>query len=448
MLDILLINPGFFSPSEMNERSVKYREWIQGGNMYVYPYEPPLGLASLAASLKSRTFNVDLLDAQGLLLTDAEIIKYIKQHPARHIGITAMTSTLNPGLSIARLIKKKFPSIKIIFGGVHPTIDPFTLIKNPIVDYIVRGEGEITLRMLLSGTPPNKIPGVCFHSNNGKDLIHDKAPVIRHLNEIPFPDYDCFPIEKYIDYNKKLRGIRGISMLVSRGCPYRCSFCAVKETMAVGWRIHSPELVVDQMEDLKDRFGVQGIWFKDSVLNLKREWMLEFIEEMLRRDLRMEWQFNTRVDLVREDELKLAKKAGCVQVDFGIEAGSARMLQKLKKNIAIEQIEEAVSLAKKYVKVAGFFMIGIPGETREEISATFKLAKRLQLDKSCWSIFTPLPGSELYNELVLEKRVQPSEQLLKMLHFTMIQESYCEVPANELKELYNKINSYFYTQSN
>jgi radical SAM superfamily enzyme YgiQ (UPF0313 family) len=212
--------------------------------------------------------------------------------------------------------------------------------------------------------------------------------------------------------------------------------------MGTRYRIKAPRKVVDEMEFLRDNFNVDGIWFKDSILNLKGTWIQEFCTEIKRRNLNMLWQCNTRVDLVNEDEIRLMAQCGLIQLDLGIESGSIRSLKVLKKGYTIEQIQKAVTVARKYVKVAGFFMIGIPGETESDIDETFKLARSLKLDRYSFSIFIPLPGSELYDRLSSGGKID-RENDLKDLHFTLCRKSFCEVSPERLRERYLQINEYF-----
>ncbi|HEX3023607.1 MAG TPA: radical SAM protein [Chitinophagaceae bacterium] len=144
------------------------------------------------------------------------------------------------------------------------------------------------------------------------------------------------------------------------------------------------------------------------------------------------------------DQLLLMKSAGLTQIDLGIETGSVKSLEKLKKKITIPQIKQKVALAKDYVKVFGFFMIGIPGENETDVYDTFQLAKDLKLDRSTWSIYSPLPGSILYDELVMQGKIDSQKISFEDIHFTKTFEGICDIPAKRLSEIYNEINDFFY----
>ena len=446
-MKILLINPAFYDGKEFRNRFDDYIDWIKGGNLYVAPFEPPIGLAFLTAHLKERGHEVTLLDMQGLVMDSEELVKRIAANVPDLIGITAMTPTVPEALRVAELARLVAPQAKVVLGGVHPTLDPAGVLANENVDYVIRGEGEHALAELAaaleSGRSPERIAGVSYKAG-GELVIKGKAPLISDLDSLPIPDYEAFPTERYIEHNRYLRSIRGISMIVSRGCPFQCTFCAVHQTMGRNWRIKSPQRVVDELVTLQKRHQLEGVWFKDSIFNLDRHWVREFCRLMIEQKVEIAWQALTRVDLIDEEELQLMKRAGLTQLDLGIETGSPRSLKRLKKGITVEKIKEKVSLAKKYVKVFGFFMIGIPGEDEIDVNQTFELAKDLDLDRWTWSIYSPLPGSALYEELIAEGKIEPYRLDYHQVHFTEAYAGICDIRPARLKELYREINEYFY----
>lgn len=438
MTDLLLINPYLFPPEKLRERYGKHLPWIRGGNMYVHPFEPPLGLASLIAYVKVRGASCRLVDMQGEGMGLQELKEVLLRERPALVGITAMSPTIKQSLEVAALVKETLTETKVILGGVHPTVEPETLLEDRRIDFLVRGEGEKALMQILlaernGGLAPEDEPS----GEKTAKLI--EVPPVSHLDELPMPDYSSLPVQVYSEYNQHLRGMKAISMLVSRGCPFHCSFCAVKATMGRRWRAKDPKKVVEEMAHLKEAYGLEGIWFKDSIFNLNPSWTRQFCHALKEKGLNISWQCNTRVDLLREDELRLMKEAGLEQIDLGIEAGTTKSLQTLRKGITPEQIIEAVKVAKRYVKVAGFFMIGIPGEKREDIEATYSLARSLKLDKCSFSLFIPLPGSELYDRLKAQRKIGEDE--LELAHFTRARRSYCDLSLEELQSTYDRINA-------
>ncbi len=411
-MKIALINPAFYDGKEFRNRFDDYLDWIKGGNLYVAPFEPPIGLAFLTSYLKEQGHEVSLLDMQGLLMDSEELA----------IRIAAEAPDLT-------------------------TLDPAGVLADYNVDYVIRGEGEHALAELAaaleSGRSTEQIEGVSYKVD-GALVIKGKAQLISDLDSLPMPDYEAFPTERYIEHNRHLRSVRGISMIVSRGCPFQCTFCAVHQTMGRKWRIKSPQRVVDELVTLKERHRLEGVWFKDSIFNLDRKWVREFCRLMIEQRVEIAWQVLTRIDLIYEEELQLMKRAGLTQLDLGIETGSPRSLVRLKKGITVDTIKEQVALAKRHVKVFGFFMIGIPGEDETDVRQTFELAKALDLDRWTWSIYSPLPGSALYDELIAEGKIEPYRLDYHQVHFTEAYAGICDIEPARLKELYREINEHFY----
>ena len=445
-MNILLVNPSFYDGEAFRNRFQDYVEWIRGGNLYVAPFEPPLGLAYLTSYVKARGHAVTLLDMQGLLMDSEALVERLKAERPQLVGITAMTPTLPAALKVARLARAVLPEAHIVLGGVHPTLDPESVLAEPAVDFVVRGEGEEAFARLLEALEGRgalaEVPGLCYRLEGGL-RIAERAPPIADLAGLPPADYDAFPVERYIEHNRVLRGIRGISMIVSRGCPYSCTFCAVQQTMGRKWRFKPAAQVVAEVEALRDAHGIEGVWFKDSIFNLKPSWTREFCDLMIEREVGVQWQALTRINLLDDAELALMKRAGLTQIDLGIESGSPKTLKRLDKRITVEQIKEKVALAKRHVRVFGFFMIGIPGEEEEDVEQTFALARDLDLDRWSWSIYSPLPGSPLYDDLIAEGRIQPFALDHTRVHFTEAYDGICNIPPPRLRQLYHDINDYF-----
>ncbi|MDY6853608.1 MAG: radical SAM protein [Thermodesulfobacteriota bacterium] len=447
MAELILINPSYFPPEKNRDRGQRFIEYIRGGNMYFHPFEPPLGLASLVSYLKPRGYECRLIDMPADELTDKRLQRDLSISSApRFIGITAMTTTMRRALEIAQICKSVFPEVPLVMGGVHPTIRPDAVLSSHAVDFVIRAEGEEAMAMLMASKMKKRtyeIPGLCFKTPDCRVHIAKKTALISDLDTLPLPDYTSFPALSYVGYTQELRGIRAISMLISRGCPYNCSFCAVHQTMGRRSRIKSPKRVSNEMDEVLKLLDLEGIWFKDSIFNLNRDWVKSFCEYRKISPLEGKFQINTRVDLVREDDLARMAEAGLVQIDLGIESGSSKTLKTLRKAISPKQVRKVIKMAKNYVRISGFFMIGVPGETEEDIDMTFRLAQDLELDSASISIFAPLPGSTLYDELASQGKLRGNED---EVHFTEATESYCEVPIQRLKERFFEFNEKFAVQ--
>ena len=446
-MDAVFINPAYFPKDVASQRYDRFAGFIRKGNMYFLPFEPPLGLASLVSYLRGKGLEVRLVDQPGEGLSTAEVAESALHDKPRLVGITSMTPTIKVGLELARAVKARSPATPVVLGGVHPTVSPESLLEQSEVDLVVRGEGEMPLAWLLEGglealaqgrTAPQ---GICYKRDANR-FLSGRAPLISNIEDLPPPDYHAFPVEEYVRYTQELRGMRAISMMVTRGCPYQCAFCAVQETMGRCWRRRKARHASALMDRLVADLRLEGIWFKDSIFNLNTGWTKSFCVARARSPVNAFWQINTRCDLVRQDEIHQMADAGLVQIDLGIESGSERTLNTLNKKITVRDIRRAIEIARERVKVSGFFMIGVPGETEDDIRSSFELARDLALDAYCWSIYTPLPGSSIFECLRQQGRIGPSQDFEK-IHFTEADRSYCEVPIERLKELYYEINEHF-----
>src|SRR6266496_203977 len=223
-MKLVLVNPAFFDGEQFRNRFEAYLDWIRGGNLYVAPFEPPLGLASLAASLKARGHAVTLLDMQGSLMDTPELTRRLAAERPDLVGITAMTPTLPEALRVAKVARAVTPRARVVLGGVHPTLDPDGVLDHGDVDFVVRGEGERPLADLADalerGASLERVDGLC-RREAGRLVVKARAQPVANLDELPSADYGAFPVERYVEHFAHLRGLRGISMIVSRGCPFQ-----------------------------------------------------------------------------------------------------------------------------------------------------------------------------------------------------------------------------------
>lgn len=429
-MKIVFINPPLLSPEEIEERERKYLDWIRKGNMYIKPFEPPFGIAALATWLSRYGYDVKVIDGTGSLLTLTDILSMIEQIKPQILGISTLTPNYPNAVILSKKIREYFPDITLFLGGVHPTIFPIEVLEECDANFVVMGEGEMIVTDLMRSL---KFPPAM----EIRRIVRSSRFLEPEL--IEFPDYNFLPVHNYITYTEKLRRMRALPAIVTRGCPYLCSFCAVGAIMGKMWRPMPAGKAAEKVVEIAEKFSLEGVWFKDSVLNLNSNWIDEFSLSLNTLLPRLRWQMNTRVDLIKENEIEVLAQRGLVQVDLGIEAGTNKSLRVLKKGITVEDVRRSVEILKKYhVKVAGFFMIGIPGEKEEDIWSTVNFARELELDSYSFSIFQPLPGSELFTLLVDKYGGRKIDW--KKLLFTDTDFSWCEVPAQRLKEIYEQIN--------
>lgn len=390
---ILLINPPLFTILSKYKKS-QTNIW------------PPIGLLSVASFLRNKGVEVEFLDLVMLNKPIEELLDKISRLNPQLIGLTCMSTQFPVCVNIARLLKKNF-DIPIAFGGVHPTVEPEEVLSEPCVDFVIRGEGEMSIYNLVSALATNtsldNIKGLGYKDRNGGLIINPLQEPIKDLDRLPLPAYDLLNMERYIKYNQLECGFRAISMIVSRGCIFPCSFCATKAVHGSHVRSRSPARVIKDIKQLTDEYDIEGVWFKDSTFTINREWILKLCKELIKKEVNIKWSCNTRTDKVDLFLLKSMKEAGCQSIWFGVESGSIEILKNLKKPIPIEITKKAFEMCKEIkIEPRAFFMLGSPGERIETIKQTLDLAQELY-KLGCkhihWHIFNPLPGSELYRNL-------------------------------------------------
>jgi anaerobic magnesium-protoporphyrin IX monomethyl ester cyclase len=366
-----------------------------------YP-QPPLGLASLAAVLEKKGFSSEIIDSNALQLSTDNIVKKIIHSDI--IAITAMTPSINIVITLVKKIRESNADAKIVLGGPHPTILPVdTLKKCADIDIIVKGEGEVTISDIADAIendrPIKNINGIAYRSN---DYIQDNPPreMIQDLDSLPFLAYHLLPLKKYKFHPPHGRKSPHMAMLTSRGCPYHCTFCS-KSVFGGVPRYQSAKRVVSEIEYLYEHFAVKEVALYDDTFTLKKERVYEFIHELKERNLDIAWTCEARVNLVTPDLLDVMKKSGCYMVSYGIESGNQQILNSLNKSITIQQIEKAIAATHRSgIESVGYFMIGSPGESPDTIQETIEFAKKLPLDYAQFSIATPFPGTDFYNDYI------------------------------------------------
>ena len=368
--------------------------------------ELPLGLAYIGAVLEKEGFEVEIFD-NYLLNKSIDAIKLeIKRLAPEIVGITCSSNTYQRCVETAKAVKEVLPSCKVVVGGPHPSIMPESMLQHPEIDYVVLGEGELAIVELATGITNGKddaafaqISSIAYR-HNGK-IVKTTQKFIDDLDEIPFPARHLMPMHLY-DRKIKFLNVSPVDYVnVIRGCPYNCTWCNVKELWGKTCRAFGPRRVVEELDHLVNNFGTKGIYFIGDNFTINKKRTIEICKMMKKYKLDLEWVCDTGVDLISRELLKEMKAAGCQTIWFGVESGSPYILEKINRNISLQQAIHAFKLCKEEeIQTAVSFMLGIPGETAKDMKATFKFARKLDPDWCQFNIFIAYPGCDLYQEIL------------------------------------------------
>ncbi len=374
-------------------------------------FYPPLGLLYIASYIKQNTSHkIKILDAQVEKLSYNDIKNKIKKYKPDVVGIYTSTFMLIDALLVARTVKSVDKNIHITIGGPHPTLYPYETVNLQFVDSAVMGEGELTFLELLEKLDKNKplkgISGVVF-KENGQTIINPIRPFIENIDILPFPDRTLVPYKDYFCFLSDEKYTT--TMLTSRGCPYKCTFCY--RSMGNKYRKRSVTNIIKEIEEIK-KLGINDIFFIDDTFTVDKNRIIDLCDEIIRKKLNIKWEVRGRVDNVNYSLLKKMKEAGCTRIGYGIETGNQKTLNILKKGTTIEQVKKIIRDTKEAgILTYGDFMLGSPCETKDDILNTIRFAKKLKLDFAQFTITTPYPGTELF-QMGIKKGIINSEKWL------------------------------------
>lgn len=377
-----------------NPKKDRYGNFSDIGTLY-----PPLGLAYISAVVEKEA-EVKVLDSEAMNYNYDDIKKFVKEFKPDVVGMQAYCTNVNRCYKIAEILKKINKDLKIVLGGAQVTLEPKNTIINKNVDFGVYGEGEIVILNLLRTLKNNKsfkrIKGLIW-KDNGKIMINKPQELIKNLDDLPLPARHLFPMNKYHS-SANLRGKRTLNIMTSRGCPYRCAYCAGSLIFGKTHRYHGAERVIEEIKELKGKYHVDSFQFFDETFTANRKRVMELCEKMIKNKLNLEWSCFTRVNLVDKELLKKMKMAGCYLIFYGTESGSQRLLNLIRKGITLEQSRRAITITHEAgIETWASFMLGLPSETKEESKQTINFAIEIDPTFVQFPITTPFPGTELYD---------------------------------------------------
>ncbi|MFT7250611.1 MAG: anaerobic magnesium-protoporphyrin IX monomethyl ester cyclase [Flavobacterium sp.] len=370
---------------------------------------PPLGTLYAASLLRKNGFNIDLFDT-NLLDTPKSIISKLTANQPNYLVIyddgfnyltkMCLTNMREACFEMIQLAKKY--NCKIIVSSSDAT-DHYEKYIEKGADYIIQGEGEITLSELITHLEENKsvesINGIVY-KNESVIKVNPKRAVLQNLDELPLPAWDLVDINSYKEVWKQSKQEFTLNLATTRGCPYKCNWCA-KPIYGNRYNAHSPEYIVKEIAYLKEQFGVTRFWMCDDIFGLKPNWVQELNVELKTNNLKISYYIQSRVDLLlKEDTIDVLAESGLEEVWVGAESGSQKILDAMDKGTQVEDIYEATHLLQqKNIRVALFLQFGYLTENQEDIKKTIQMVKELKPDNIGISVSYPLPGTKFYDKV-------------------------------------------------
>ena len=403
-MKILLINP-----SLNRERLGSYWRFTTA--------VPPTGLVYLGTVLERDGFDVRIYDQHAQQETNDHLMERVRDWKPDVVGFSALTFVMESVEDAALRIRKEFPRARILVGNIHATYFPKEMLESGIADFVVREEGEEAIlaicRALRDGREPTEVRGTTLWE--GGSIKHNPTPAMIDLESLPYPGWHLLDGYAYVPDPLSLAPLRSktqpLAIQASRGCPFACTFCS-QDTMYKRVRIRPMESVVNEIEYVHHTYGTTVFGFIDAIFPLSARQGHAFADEMIRRGLhrKISWFTETRVDLVSYDLLKHLKEAGLKFVQYGIESGDDHVLTRLMRKKAVaNQARQALRWTRELdILSFGLFVVGMPGETREQILSTIRFAKELDPDIVKFNVAIPFPGSELWERFKHRVDGQPS----------------------------------------
>lgn len=403
-----------------------YKKKLAEGNSM-----PPLGIMYIAAYLKKKGYSVRLLDMAVENMKEQEFFSYISRWSPKIIGMSTYSESWKAQIILCKKIKDKFPNTIIAAGGAFATFCREQMLKESLTDYIFLGEGEFVFgefcdSILRNQGEVKKIKGLCY-VENGEVICNKEYQRINNLDELPFPDRSLINLDKYV---------LPFTISTSRGCPGQCIFCSSKAFWGKQVIMRTAESVFEEILSIYKEYNSNIFYITDDTFTASKKRCLEVCEKLINSGISFVWGCESRADVIDESFLKVLYEAGCHKIQFGMESADNAILKRLKKNVTIEQIENAVACAAKYnMHIQVSYIVGHAFDTKETVEKTISFAKYLS-DKYgarvVCSVNTPFPGTEQFEKREeLGIKVETYEWEKYLLNSPIIQTA--NLSTNELR---------------
>lgn len=394
MCDVLIVNP----PSP--DGHIYIRDMCRWGRKSREKMIWPQSSLAYLAAMVPENMTVRIIDAIAEEMTPDEFRKEIeKEKPKFYVSyVTGTTFAMDAkGIQWA----KEVGATTIAVGTHVSAVPQNTLELIPELDFVIRHEPEMSFRDIidhkLAGQSMDGCTGIAYRDPDGKTVLTPDRPLMKSLDELPIPKQHLLPLDKY---KMPFLGKRYVWVLTNRGCPYSCTYCFEGVVWGKSVRYRSAESIYKELEYLAQH-DVRNVLFLADLFTFDKKGVNELCDLIIERGLKVRWTCNSRVDTIDEQQLIKMKKAGCWLVAFGIESGSQKVLDNVKKDAKVEQAAETIKMCNKHgIKTWGYFIIGLPGENKQTVRETINFAKSIPLDIALFHVAMPYAGTEFYFQAV------------------------------------------------
>jgi len=393
MTDLLLTH-GYFLHEDAKELQI------------MKPY-PPLGILYICSHLRARGFSVDVHDST--FSTQAALYARLKEQPPSVLGVYANLMTRPKVVKI--LAEAKRIGCRTIVGGPEPGAYVEEYLRAG-ADVVVMGEGEITIEellpFLLSGesTGLDDVRGIAFLDRSGQVIRTPPRPQIQELDAQPWPAREAIDTGRYVETWRTHHGMGSISMITARGCPFRCEWCS-HQVYGQTHRRLKPRFVADELEWLQKRYKPDMLWIADDVFTIHHGWLQEWREQVSSRSLHIPFECISRADRLNEDVIRTLAELGCFRLWIGSESGSQRILDRMQRNVTVEEVQRATRLCRDYgIKSGMFLMWGYEGEELEDIEATIEHVRVSKPDVFLTTVSYPIKGTPYFKRVQEQGRIR------------------------------------------
>lgn len=382
--------------------------FIKPTNLLPYTFvTQPLGVMYLTSVLRRRGGHETALLDMRLRRTPVEAaVEQALAFEPDLVGFSTLTLEYSVVRRLARALKERRPQVKTVLGGPHATTDPEGVLANPDIDFLVLGEGEETFPELVetleADGDPAGVKGIAYRED-GKAVFTEPRPLIQDLDALPMPAWDILDLEPYFDlpnFNIIVAHRRTMPIFTSRGCPYRCTYC--HNIFGKRTRLRSAENVMEEIRILYDRYGIREFQVIDDVFNIHRGRAEEICDRIAASGMQLYLSFPNAIrgDIVKPGLVRKLKQAGTYKVNYAIESASPRIQEMVKKKVNLPRLKEAIAFTNEAgLWTHGFFMMGFPTETREEVEMTIDYACKAKLNTAGFFVLQPFPGTEIWEQI-------------------------------------------------